>query len=138
MRFAGDESDERLSVHLGRRRGAGRWPMPFDVEGVPRRRVELVENGVVNGPVHNAYTAAQDGVVVLPSTSTYFVGPPIASNIFMRPGNKTVEELVASTERGCTSAVHLHAAVTQPRMRNDGDDARRHVPESRTAKYSIQ
>ena len=75
------------------------WPMPFDVEGVPRRRVELVENGVVNGPVHNAYTAAQDGVSST-GHQQYFVGPPLASNIFMRPGNKTVEELISSTERG--------------------------------------
>ena len=75
------------------------WPMPFDVEGVPRQRVELVEAGVVNGPVHNTYTAAQDGV---PSSGhqQYFVGPPIASNLFMRPGDKSVEDMIASTERG--------------------------------------
>ncbi len=75
------------------------WPMPFDVEGVPRRKVELVENGVVNAPVHNTYTAAQDGV---PSTGhqQYFVGPPIASNLFMRAGDRSVDELIASTRRG--------------------------------------
>ena len=75
------------------------WPMPFDVEGVPRRRVELVENGVVNAPVHNTYTAAQDGVAST-GHQIYFTGPPIASNLFMRPGDKTVEEFIASTERG--------------------------------------
>ena len=75
------------------------WPMPFDVEGVPRRRVELVENGVVGAPVHNTYTAARDGV---DSTGhqIYFTGPPIASNLFMSPGNSSVEDLIASTERG--------------------------------------
>ena len=75
------------------------WPVPFDVEGVPRRRVELVESGVVNDPVHNTYTAAQDGVGST-GHQAYFVGPPIASNIFMSPGDKTVEGLIASTERG--------------------------------------
>ena len=75
------------------------WPMPFDAEGVPRQRVTLVESGVVNDPVHNTYTAAQDGVEST-GHQAYFVGPPIASNIFMRPGDKTVEELIASTERG--------------------------------------
>ena len=75
------------------------WPMPFDVEGVPRSRIELVNKGVVGGPVHNSYTAAQDRV---PSTGhqQYFTGPPIASNLFMSPGDKSVEELIASTERG--------------------------------------
>ena len=75
------------------------WPMPFDVEGVPRRRVDLVENGVVGLPVHNTYTAAQDGV---PSTGhqQYFTGPPIASNLFMAAGDRSVDELIASTEQG--------------------------------------
>ena len=75
------------------------WPMPFDVEGVPRQSIRLIENGVINGPVHNTYTAAQDSV---PSTGhqQYFTGPPIASNLFMRPGDKSVEELIASTENG--------------------------------------
>ncbi len=75
------------------------WPMPFDVEGVPRRRVELVENGVVNTPVHNTYTAAQDGVAST-GHQQYFTGPPIASNLFMAPGDKSVDDLIASTERG--------------------------------------
>ena len=75
------------------------WPMPFDVEGVPRQRVALVDGGVVNAPVHNTYTAAQDGV---PSTGhqQYFTGPPIASNIFMGAGDRSVPELIASTEHG--------------------------------------
>ncbi len=75
------------------------WPLPFDTEGVPRRRVELIENGVVNAPVHNTYTAAQDGTAST-GHQAYFTGPPIASNLFMRPGDQTVEQLIASTERG--------------------------------------
>ena len=75
------------------------WPMPFDVEGVPRQRVELVGNGVVGEPVHNTYTAAQDGISST-GHQQYFTGPPIASNLFMRPGDKTIDELIASTERG--------------------------------------
>ncbi len=75
------------------------WPLPFDVEGMPRQRVELVTNGVVNTPVHNSYTAGKEGI-----TSTghqaYFVGPPVASNLFMLEGDRSVEEMIASTERG--------------------------------------
>ena len=75
------------------------WPLPFDAEGMPRRRVELVTGGVVNTPVHNSYTAGKES-----TTSTghqaYFVGPPIASNLFMREGGSSVEEMIASTERG--------------------------------------
>ncbi len=75
------------------------WPMPFDVEGVPRRRVALIVEGVVNAAVHNTYTAARDGVAST-GHQVYFTGPPIASSLFMQAGDKSVEQLIASTERG--------------------------------------
>lgn len=61
------------------------WPVPFDAEGIPRRRVDIVTNGVVRGPVHNAYTAARAGV---PSTGHQRSAgsAPAATNLFMRPG----------------------------------------------------
>lgn len=75
------------------------WPVPFDAEGVPRQRAAIVLNGVIGGPVHNSYTAGKEG-----KTSTghqvNFTGAPYATNLFMKPGNQTVEELIASTKRG--------------------------------------
>ena len=75
------------------------WPVPFDAEGVPRQRVEIVTDGVVQGPVYNSYTAAKDGVA---STGHQrgATGGPTATNLFMRPGDRTTEELVASVELG--------------------------------------
>ncbi len=75
------------------------WPVPFDAEGVPRRRVEIVGNGVVRGPVHNHYTAAKAS-----GASTGHqrgaTGGPTATNLFMRPGDQTTEQLIASVKRG--------------------------------------
>ena len=75
------------------------WPVPFDAEGVPRQRVDLIRDGVVGGPVHNSYTAAKEG-----RTSTghqgSFTGGPSASNLFMGEGDGTLEEMIRSTERG--------------------------------------
>ena len=75
------------------------WPVPFDAEGVPRRRVDVVTDGVVQGPVHNTYTAAKAGVG---STGHQrgATGGPTATNLFMRPGDRTTEELIASVDRG--------------------------------------
>ena len=75
------------------------WPVPFDAEGVARQRVEIVTNGVVQGPVHNSYTAAKAGVA---STGHQrgATGGPTATNLFMRPGGQTTEQLIASVERG--------------------------------------
>ena len=75
------------------------WPMPFDTEGVPRRRVDIVVEGNVLAPVHNSYTAAKEGVAST-GHQAYFVGPAIASNLFMQEGDSSVDEMIASTHRG--------------------------------------
>ena len=75
------------------------WPVPFDAEGVPRQRVDVVTDGVVQGPVHNTYTAAKAGAA---STGHQrgATGGPTATNLFMRPGDRTTEELIGSVDRG--------------------------------------
>ena len=87
-----------VSIHDDGLDTAG-WPAPFDAEGVPRRRVDIVTDGVVRGPVHNTYTAAKAG---LESTGHQrgATGGPTATNLFMRPGDRTSEQLIASVERG--------------------------------------
>ena len=75
------------------------WPVPFDAEGVPRRRVDIITKGVVNTPVHNSYTAGKEGTVST-GHQAYFTGGPIASNLFMGEGGSSLEELIGSTERG--------------------------------------
>jgi predicted Zn-dependent protease len=75
------------------------WPVPFDAEGVPRQRVDVVTDGVVQGPVHNTYTAAKAGAA---STGHQrgATGGPTATNLFMRPGDHSTEDLIGSVERG--------------------------------------
>jgi len=75
------------------------WPVPFDAEGMPRRRVDIITKGVVNTPVHNSYTAGKEGTVST-GHQAYFTGGPIASNLFMQEGDSTLQELIGSTERG--------------------------------------
>ncbi len=75
------------------------WPVPFDAEGMPRRRVDIITEGVVNTPVHNSYTAGKEGTVST-GHQAYFTGGPIASNLFMREGDSSLQDLIGSTERG--------------------------------------
>ena len=75
------------------------WPVPFDAEGVPKERVDIVSDGVVQTPVHNSYTAAKAGAA---STGHQrgATGGPTAANLFMRPGDRTTERLIAQVQRG--------------------------------------
>jgi PmbA protein len=73
----------------------------FDWEGVPRQKVTIIENGVARGPVYDAYTAHKEGKQ---STGHAFPAPnvygPLPTHLFLQPGGATVDDMVASTERG--------------------------------------
>ena len=75
------------------------WPMPFDAEGAPRQRVDIVTNGVVGDPVYNSYTAGKEGRL----STGHQGGPtggPSASNLRMKPGDQSVDQMIESTDRG--------------------------------------
>ena len=75
------------------------WPAPFDAEGVPRQKVHMVKEGVVGDPVHNCYTAAKEAQASTGHQRTT-TGGPTASNLFMKPGKDTLEQMIASTGSG--------------------------------------
>lgn len=77
-------------------------PMPFDYEGVPKQRVDIVRSGVVCGPVYDRYTAQKAG-----KASTGHAMPPtfrsmgpLAANLFMAAGETSRDEMIRSTPRG--------------------------------------
>jgi PmbA protein len=76
-------------------------PIPFDYEGVPKRRVTMIENGVARGPVYDSLTAAKDGVE---STGhgglSVFRGGPACSNMFIAAGDSELDDLLAAVDRG--------------------------------------
>lgn len=123
--------EERSFVEIGRRVGSelvsmvddGRdvagLPMAFDYEGVAKQRVELLEAGVCRGVVHDAQTAAHDGVAStghgLPAPNTY---GPFPINQLLAPGTTPREELIAGIDRGLlvtrfhyTNPVHPKLAI---------------------------
>jgi PmbA protein len=77
-------------------------PWPFDFEGVPKQRVDLIEEGVARGVVYDSYRA--DKEEGKESTGHALPAPnpmgPLPLNSFMAPGDATLEEMIANTERG--------------------------------------
>lgn len=75
--------------------------IPFDYEGVPRQRVPLIENGVAKGVVYNSYYGNLQGVAstghALPPDNSY---GPYPKHMTITGGEHTLQEMVASTERG--------------------------------------
>jgi predicted Zn-dependent protease len=75
--------------------------MPFDYEGVPKQKVTLIENGVAKGVVHDRRSAQMAGT----ESTGHSLPPdnargPYPKNLVLAAGDASVEEMIASTERG--------------------------------------
>jgi predicted Zn-dependent protease len=92
--------DPRISIWDDGQDQAG-IPLPFDFEGVPRQRIDLIEHGIARGVVYDSYRAGKEGKTstghALPAPDTF---GPFPWNTFFDPGDATIEEMIASTERG--------------------------------------
>lgn len=75
--------------------------MTFDFEGMPKKAVTLIENGVFKSTVHDRKTAKRLGVECtghgMPQPDSF---GPVPANLIIEPGDSTIQEMVASTKRG--------------------------------------
>jgi len=75
----------------------------YDHEGIPAQRHVLVENGVLQGFLHNLETAARFGVKPNGSgrAGGYQFAPLVRmSNTFIEPGTASLEEMIADVDHG--------------------------------------
>jgi PmbA protein len=75
---------------------------PFDSEGVPTRRTVVIENGVLKSYLLNTYTAKKLGLQTTGNASRGLAGNPSigVGNLFLQPGTKTPEEIIAGVPEG--------------------------------------
>jgi PmbA protein len=102
-------------------------PMAFDYEGVAKRRVSLVEQGVCRDVVYDSQTAAKAGVRStghgLPAPNPY---GPFPLNMLLGAGSVSRDELIGGLDRGLlvtrfhyTNPVHPKLAIVTG-MTRDG------------------
>ena len=88
----------------------------FDVEGTPRRPVELVRAGVSQGLAHDRRTAAKAGAEstghAIPGSEVY---GPFPSTVFVGAGDSTVDELIGGVERGLFVSTFNYCRVLDPK-----------------------
>lgn len=90
-------------------------PEPFDPEGVGKQRVNMIVDGVANAVVYDSYTANKEGKEST-GHSTGGVGTygPMPTNMFMKPGDCSIEELIANTEKGVLVTRFHYTNVIHP------------------------
>lgn len=81
--------------HLG-------MPIPFDFEGLAKKKIPLIEKGIAKGLVYDSFTAKKAGVEPtghnLPAIFAYYGALPF--NLFMDAGDYSLEEMIKSVEKG--------------------------------------
>ena len=74
--------------------------LPFDFEGVPKRKVVFVENGVAKGVCYDSYTAKKEGKEstghALPAPNIY---GPLPLNLIMAAGDSSLDQMIQSSDR---------------------------------------
>ncbi len=88
---------------------------PFDFEGTPKRRVEMIRDGVFEGGVYDRRSAKQAGVE---STGHALPAPnpegPFPLNLVVAPGDASVQDMVASTKRGLLVTRFHYSNIVHP------------------------
>jgi predicted Zn-dependent protease len=91
-------------------------PAAIDYEGVAKRRVDLISEGVATAFVHDTATARRAGVQStghgLPAPNTF---GPLAWNLFMAPGSGSKDGMVAGIERGIWVTRFHYVNIVHPR-----------------------
>ncbi len=93
--------------------------LPFDFEGVPKKKIYIIENGVGKGVAYDRNTGNREGV---PSTGHALTADEhgegaIPLNLFVAPGDKTREEMIASVKKGIlvTRFHYINGFIDTPR-----------------------
>jgi len=76
-------------------------PLPFDMEGNPRRVLPLIEKGVVSSYVYDNKSASKQGVESTGHAvvTRWFTGA-VPMNLVVEGGDQSLEEIITDTENG--------------------------------------
>jgi PmbA protein len=89
--------------------------IPFDFEGTPKRRFDLIEKGVFRGGVYDRRSAKMAGT----QSTGHALPPPSPEgafplNMFVGTGDATLEDMVAGTGRGLLVTKFHYSNVVHP------------------------
>ncbi|MCS7365372.1 MAG: TldD/PmbA family protein [archaeon GB-1867-035] len=85
---------------------------PFDLEGVPKKKIMLIEEGTPKNIVYDSYTAHKEGKKSTGHAAGY---GPIPTHLFMKPGNATKEEMIKETKKGLLVTRLHYVRTVHPR-----------------------
>jgi len=113
-RFGEKMVDEKVTVYDDGLDPEG-LQVPFDFEGIAKKRVTFFDRGVAKGVTYDSFTAGREGKK---STGHGLIAPntegPIPINLFMKGGESSLEEMVKSVRRGIYVTRFHYTNVVEP------------------------
>lgn len=92
------------------------FPMPFDFEGYPKKKLAIIEQGILKNLVYDSYHAgkhrAKNTGHALPAPN---VGGPIPLHLTFTVGNKTLDEMIRGVKRGLLVTRLWYVRMLNPR-----------------------
>ncbi|TAN62594.1 TldD/PmbA family protein [bacterium] len=91
--------------------------VPFDMEGVPKKKTVLIENGTAKGVVYDNFTAGSFGVKTTGNASfPEDAEGPLPSHVFMEGGLASADEMVRALDTGIiVKSFHYVNGLLSPR-----------------------
>ena len=113
-RFGQKIADEKVTLYDDGLDAQG-LQVPFDFEGVPKKKVVFIEKGMVKDVTYDSFTAGREGKE---STGHGLIPPntegPLPINLFMESGNSSLEEMVRTVRRGIYVSRFHYTNVVEP------------------------
>jgi predicted Zn-dependent protease len=95
------------------------FPMPFDFEGFPKKKMIIIEKGILKNIAYDSYTAQKYNTKntghALPAPNTL---GPIPLHLYIQEGDKTREEMIKKVKRGLLVTRLWYVRVLNPKALN--------------------
>jgi len=113
-RFGEKMVDEKVTIYDDGLDPEG-LKVPFDFEGIPKKRVAFFDRGVAKEVTYDSFTAGREGknstghALIAPNTAG-----PIPINLFMKEGESSLEEMIKSVRKGIYVTRFHYTNVVEP------------------------
>lgn len=89
--------------------------IPFDFEGIPKKKVVIIDKGIARNVVYDRETARKAKTKTtghaLPQPNPY---GPMPGNLILKSGDSTLEELIKSTKKGILVTKFHYTNIVEP------------------------
>lgn len=90
------------------------FPMPFDLEGVPKKPMKFIEKGVPKVLAYDLKTALREGKSSSGHAASPLTSVPYPLHLLVKPGDVSLDDLIKKTERAILVTRLHYTNISEP------------------------